>query len=269
MSTSVCCPSCTAAACRKSRWRSHEERAAHPGMHPFRCPACGDRFLAPVHPQGSGRRWPMWAAVGAAAAVAAILAATMIIAFDEDAPPAVDTATTSTSTRAAAEDGDVEAQFRLGRALLAEAGSDARKGEEAGNWLKRAAGAGHTGAMVLLGKRYRSGIGTPQNFELAARWLGEAARAGDPEGMVEFGRLYRSGIGVKPDAVEAYVWFNRAAAAMNMEGVHERDSVALKLNPEDLRRAQALSIDEAELAPATAEPGTAAPAEPVAPAAGD
>ena len=96
------------------------------------------------------------------------------------------------------------------------------------------------------------------------RWLGAAARAGDAEGMVEFGRLHRSGVGVEQDAVHAYVWFNRAAAALNMEGVQERDSVAIKLAPEDLKRAQALSLQdevsqqaEGEMPAATA--GAAAP----------
>ena len=98
--------------------------------------------------------------------------------------------------------------------------------------------------MIHLGKLYKSGIDTPQNYDLAVRWLGDAARAGSAEGMVEFGRLHRSGVGVKQDAVQAYVWFNRAAAALNMEGVQERDSIAIKLAPEDLKRAQALSLQD-------------------------
>ncbi len=76
-------------------------------------------------------------------------------------------------------------------------------------------------------------VETQRRTELAARWLGEAARAGDAEGMVEFGRLHRGGIGVEQDSVAAYVWFNRAAAHMHMEGVQERDSIAIKLAPED------------------------------------
>jgi len=74
----------------------------------------------------------------------------------------------------------------------------------------------------------------------------EAARAGDPQGMVEFGRLHRSGIGVERDAVQAYVWFNRAAALLNMDGVQERDGIAVKLDADELRRAQALSLEAAE-----------------------
>ena len=80
--------------------------------------------------------------------------------------------------------------------------------------------------------------------------------------------------------MQAYVWFNRAAAALSMEGVQERDSIAIKLAPEDLRRAQALSLedegpvrmaDEApsadEVAPAPTLKASAAPAR--APGRGD
>lgn len=231
-----------------SRWRSHEERVANPGMHPYRCGACGHRFLAPAGGIETRRRWPLLVALGAAAAVIVIFVATLSIALDEDDTPTQQRPTGTALTREAAAAGDVEAQFRLGRSLLLEADSNRAKSEEAGLWLQRAAEAGHTGAMVLLGKRYRSGIGTPQNYEIAARWLGAAARAGDPEGMVEFGRLHRSGIGVEQDDVQAYVWFNRAAAALNMDGVQERDSIAIKLAPEALRRAQALSTSTPEAA---------------------
>lgn len=77
-----------------------------------------------------------------------------------------------------------------------------------------------------------------------------AAEAGDSDAMVELGRLYRSGLGVSVDQVQAYVWFNRAAAAMNMDGVYERDNIALKLSPDEMKSAQALSLaDEEDHAP--------------------
>lgn len=253
------CPACSAQSSRKSRWHSHEERVAHPGQHPFRCSACGHRFLAPYAGTVERRRWPLWVGLGAVLMIAGIVAGTVLVALDEDAAPTPQAASAIAPTLEAARAGDAEAQFRLGRSLLLEADSNRTKSEEAGVWLKRAAEAGHTGAMVLLGKRYRSGIGTPQNYEIAARWLGEAARAGDPEGMVEFGRLHRSGIGVEQDDVQAYVWFNRAAAALNMDGVQERDSIAIKLSAEALKRAQALLTNEAEGAEDAPETPSSAP----------
>ena len=82
--------------------------------------------------------------------------------------------------------------------------------------------------MSSVGKRARAASWTP----------GGSAAA--------LGRLHRSGIGVERDAVQAYVWFNRAAALLNMDGVQERDNIAVKLGADELRRAQALSLEAAE-----------------------
>ncbi len=142
----------------------------------------------------------------------------------------------------AARNGDAEAQFRLGRAALLDTTRGKEGAAEAVAWLRQAATGGHTGAMLQLGKLYRSGVGMPQNYEYAGKWIRSAAEAGDSDAMVELGRLYRGGLGVGADPVQAYVWFNRAAAAMNIDGARERDGIALKLSPEELKSAQAASL---------------------------
>ena len=239
------CTACGSTETRLSRWRSHDERTSNPGLHPFRCGQCGHRFLARASARAGRRTWPMVVAAAAALLVLAIAGGTLfVVAGDEQAINEAKRVATVAPNIEAARKGDLEAQFRLARAALLDPERSKDATREAIEWLQRAAEGGHTGAMIHLGKLYKSGIGTPQNYDLAVRWLGEAARAGNAEGMVEFGRLHRSGIGVKQDAVQAYVWFNRAAAALNMEGVQERDSVAIKLAPEDLKRAQALSLED-------------------------
>lgn len=239
------CPSCGSTETRMSRWRSHDERVRNPGLHPFRCAQCEHRFLARTGGRAGTRRWPVLVAGAAALLLLAIVGATLyMVAGGDAAIHETEPVAAVEPTADAARQGDLDAQFRIARAALLapERSKDATR--EAVDLLRQAAEGGHTGAMIQLGKLYKSGVGTPQNYDVAARWLGEAARAGDPQGMVEFGRLHRSGIGVEQDAVQAYVWFNRAAAAMNMEGVQERDSIAIKLAPEDLRRAQALSLED-------------------------
>jgi TPR repeat protein len=112
--------------------------------------------------------------------------------------------------------------------------------------------------MVQLGKLYRTGLGVLQNFDLAVDWMRKAAASGDAEGMMELGRLYRTGTGVKQDLIQAYVWFNRAAAALHNEALNERENVALRLSPAELKEAQVRSAaDEAgklaeNVAPASA-----------------
>lgn len=243
--TLTACPACESTDTRLSRWRSHDERTGNPGMHPFRCTQCGHRFLARAGARARTRRWPIAVAGAAALVLLAIIGATLFVVLGEEQAAAVaEQIAAGESTLEAARRGDADAQFRVARAALLDPERSKEATRQAVDWLRRAAESGHTGAMIHLGKLYKSGVGTPQNYELAARWLGEAARAGDAEGMVEFGRLHRSGVGVDPDAVQAYIWFNRAAAALSMEGVQERDSIALKLAPEDLKRAQALSLED-------------------------
>lgn len=268
------CPKCGSTDCRESRWRSHQERTDNPGSHPYRCLSCAHRFVAARAGALTSRRgMTLAAAVVVLIALGLVAGATAWMLADDDGmhPPLAngpDSGAGKVSgnemgpSLEAAQGGDLEAQYRLGRAALLNTARGKEATLEALGWLKRASEGGHTGAMILLGKLYRSGVGITQNYELAARWIAAAAEAGDPEGMVEYGRLHRSGIGMTQDAVMAYVWFNRAAAALNMEGVHERDSVAIKLTPEELKRAQALSLEleEALAAGATdSEQGADAP----------
>lgn len=246
------CPKCASAICRESRWRSHAEKEEHPGDHPYRCLGCGHRFIArAAGAPGRGVRRMLLAAgvlsllligvVGSMVAMRDDKVAGLLFA-DAPAAAAETVAGLTPATLHAAEEGDIDAQFRLGRAILQDTSRGKEGAIEAVLWLKRAAIGGHPAAMVQLGKLYRSGVGIVQNYELAAKWIRAAAHAGDPEGMVELGRLYRSGIGLAPDTEQAYIWFNRAAAALNMAGVAERDSIALQLSPEQLKAAQARSL---------------------------
>lgn len=250
LSVRVHCPKCASTACRPSRWRSHREKLEHPELRPWRCEDCSHRFMAPEPAARVRRATPLLAGLGLVA-VLGFVPATLIYlsaadsASDDtvaDLAPAPPTA----ELRSAAEAGDSEAQYRLGRALLQESALGRDTAGEAVRWLRRAADGGHAPALVQLGRLYRSGVGVLQNFELALQSQQTAARLGNAEGMVELGRLYRDGVGVDPDPVRAYVWFNRAAAALNHEAVHERESVARLLSAEQLHTAQRLSADDAD-----------------------
>jgi len=204
--TQTACTACGSTDTRLSRWRSHDERIGNPGLHPYRCGPCGHRFLARASTRAGRRKWPLVVAGGAALLVLGIVGATLfVVAGDEQAIDEAERIAAVAPTLEAARQGDHEAQFRLARAALLDPERGKEATREAVDWLRRAAEGGHTGAMIHLGKLYKSGVGTPQNYDLAAHWLGNAARAGDAEGMVEFGRLHRSGVGVEQDSVQAYV----------------------------------------------------------------
>ncbi len=266
----VICPKCASRSCRESRWLSRQEKIDNAGARPQRCLDCGHRFLFSPPSVPSSRRLGLAIAV----ATTVVLGLAGLLLFKAADEPDDDTFSSAYSTAsnpngsaspsdmerllAAAREGDADAQFRIGRKVLLDHSRGAEGADEAVAWLRKAADQGHPGAMLQLGKLYRSGIGLTQNYALAAQWIQAAAGAGHDESMVELGRLYRSGIGVERDPIQAYIWFNRAAAARNMEGVAERDSIALKLTPQELSHAQHHSLPSATAilpdSPPAAEP---------------
>ena len=83
-------------------------------------------------------------------------------------------------SRFAAEKGDAEAQFALGRGY--ELGSGVPKDlEQAAQWYRKAAEQGHAEAQYHLGLCYESGSGVPKNLEQAAEWYRKATGEGHSE----------------------------------------------------------------------------------------
>ncbi|MGL1832508.1 tetratricopeptide repeat protein [Rhodocyclaceae bacterium SMB388] len=231
---------------RESKWESHTEKHSNLGLRPFRCVGCSHRFLAPA----PGRSAGVMIAMGGAAAFALLLLA-MIVTFTirpdsdrERSPKVVDAyAILNAETLQAAEDGNAEAQFRVGKKLLLEAALDGQKAPVALVWLHKAAENGHAAAMIQLGRMYRTGVGALQNYDIAVEWILRAAHAEDPEGMLELGRFYRDGVGVDKDPINGYVWMNRAAASHHLEAARERETLARSMSPGNLRQAQRLSLE--------------------------
>ncbi len=215
-------------------------------MRPYRCTNCAHRFLVAAPALVKPRRRGFAGVAGLFAAVLFGVALVLMVdgrevALDID-PPVDRPALLTTEILEAAQEGNADAQFRVGKNLLYGALSDNRKAPEALQWLQQAAENGSTAAMVHLGRLYRTGVGALQNYKLSGEWLERAARGGDAEGMLELGRLYRDGVGFEQDPMRAYVWFNRSAAALNVEAAFERDALARRLTPEQLKAAQDQSI---------------------------
>lgn len=269
----ITCPECAGKHCRESRWKSRDEKHTNPGKHPYRCIDCSHRFIA-AQKKGFNER-TLALGVGTVILVVAVAVAVSVVGHvvepehevQVDAAPIETMATVGPDTRQAALDGDVEAQFRVGKNLLFEASIDGRQAAEANKWLLMAAKNGHTGAMIQLGRMYRSGVGALQNYAYSAQWIKRAAESGDAEGMLELGRLYREGIGIEANPEKAYIWFNRAAAMHHADAARERDSIGRKLGPEQLARAQQRSeeppeeFDDRGAADSTGQNGAGRPAD--------
>lgn len=212
-------------------------------MAPYRCEDCAHRFIGPEPRHLSIGRLTVAASIVIVVgfALAMLLLTPEAAEHDDELMLAAEVSPISGETLEAAEAGDPDAAYRVGKSLLLDATVDKRKGAEALEWFTRAANSGHSGAMIQLGRMYRTGIGALQNFSGAADWIRKAAEQGDADGMLELGRLYRDGVGMDQDYVKAYIWFNRAAALLNMEAAREREVVARKLNAEQLSAAQLIS----------------------------
>ena len=156
--------------------------------------------------------------------------------------------------KAKAAAGDLEARFRLGRALLrgegvpkdlaealrllqpaAEAGQPeamgaygfmlsrglgTEKNESAAiDWLRKSAALGVATSQLNLGIMTLKGLGTPQNTTAGLALIEQAAKAGQAEAMVRLAEAWHFGEpGLAPDPAKAVIWSQQAAAAGNAQG---------------------------------------------------
>ena len=82
--------------------------------------------------------------------------------------------------------------------------------EELGR-IQRAAEQGDAEAQFTLGRLYETGEGVPRDDAEAVKWFQQAAEQGHTDAQDSLGRMYRFGLGVAKDDVEAEKWFSKAA----------------------------------------------------------
>jgi TPR repeat protein len=125
---------------------------------------------------------------------------------------------------AAAEQGDVEAQARLG---VIYSSSPESNYEEALAWYKKAASQGNTRAMVDIGDMYKRGKGVVANLQEAFNWYSKAAEIGNGEAMSRIAHMYCNGEGLKTDRKEALSWFKKAWSAKERQDQNAKEIVDL------------------------------------------
>ncbi|KAI8622738.1 hypothetical protein BC830DRAFT_1087561 [Chytriomyces sp. MP71] len=110
----------------------------------------------------------------------------------------------------AAEQGDLEAMFKLGKAY--ENGAGVPKSERnAYEWYYASAVKGFARAQNIIGWCYWKGFGVPKDMVEACRWYRRAAEQGLVEGQANLGLAYSYGWAGVKDPVEAAHWFWAAA----------------------------------------------------------
>jgi len=101
-----------------------------------------------------------------------------------------------------ADDGDVEAQFRM--AIMAQNGLGMVVNEDlAYKYMLAAAEQGHALSMHGLGFMYMEGECTDKNPQEAANWFNKAANEGMQGSMTTLAMMYRDGNGVEKNQAEA------------------------------------------------------------------
>ena len=89
------------------------------------------------------------------------------------------------------------------------------------HWAKRAAEAGHPGAMNDYAQFLENGIGGPFDLEEAARWYHKAADLGVANAQHSLATMYFEGRGVARNEAEGVIWLRRAAAAQHPSALAE------------------------------------------------
>src|SRR5262245_56687365 len=105
-----------------------------------------------------------------------------------------------------------------------------------------AAERGDRRAQTILGFRYETGRGMPQDYQLAAAWYQRAAQQGYPRAQQLLGLMYDKGQGVAEDYVTAHYWLNLAAAGAGGREreyyLRLRNSLAFKMTVAQITEAQ-------------------------------
>jgi len=109
----------------------------------------------------------------------------------------------------AAEQGDAQAQYYVGR-MYAGYGV-ARDDKEALKWIRKSAEQGYAGAQYDLGITYIRGESVERNDAEAAKWIRKAAEQGLKGAQSLLARMYAQGQGVAKDEAQAEKWRKKAS----------------------------------------------------------
>jgi uncharacterized protein len=136
--------------------------------------------------------------------------------------------------------GDKIAQFNLG--VTFGNGEGVPKDEKSAVfWFRKAAEQGYSPAENLLGVMISEGQGTLENDSEAVNWYSKAANKGYAIAQYNLGRAFAQGEGVRVDLIEAYKWLNLAAAGGYSDAKSVKNSVSGLMTREQIAKAQALS----------------------------
>ncbi len=111
--------------------------------------------------------------------------------------------------KAAAEKGNMKAQYRLARCYDKGRGT-AENDNLAFQWYLKSANQGYAKAQCELGKCYKNGEGVAKNKEKAVDLFIKSAKQEYAEAQYQLAKCYLKGKGVAADKVQAKKWLTKA-----------------------------------------------------------
>ncbi len=127
-----------------------------------------------------------------------------------------------------------------GNASAAEAAPD-EVTPEAIESYRVAAEQGDPEAQNKLGEMYGNGTGVSRDLRQAVKWYRLAADQGHGTAQLNLGQAYADGLGVPGDHVQAHLWLNLASTSGDQDARSARDELVEKMTPEQIAEAQRLA----------------------------
>ena len=100
---------------------------------------------------------------------------------------------------------------------------------------------GEAQAQYRLGFLYQFGQGVPQDYERAVMWYRKAADQGYANGQFYLGFMYSIGLGVTRNIAQGHMWFNLAAAQGHKDAIKHRERLAKSMTSAEILAAQRLA----------------------------
>lgn len=113
--------------------------------------------------------------------------------------------------RKQAEEGDAEAQNKLGLMYLDGFSDISRDDAKAFEWFQKSSAQGELDARLNVGLMYLHGRGVGKNHDMAARLIYSAAKDGNATAQYNYGLLCEQGLDDASGEKEAFAWYLRAA----------------------------------------------------------
>ena len=142
--------------------------------------------------------------------------------------------------RLAAVDGDADIQLKIGT-MYANGKGVPKNYVIASRFYRLAADRLNSDALTELGTLHTLGLGVPQDYTTALQLFRRAAKLGNARACLKIGEMYAEGRGVPRDVVMAHVWSNLAGAQGDKQALTFRDTLAAKMTNDQIAKAQELA----------------------------